>query len=165
MTDDEVQAIARQVKADRKRVLAPLSDALPLRFTNGRLVGDLEGWSDTDLRQLVAVGVDGVGMALAPEVLLEEGPDEGFYAPEVWDVLDAQGALAYRVWIYGTDNGTVCRSDTVEIVAGMSQGGLELARKKGEGTTDALLDALTEAAARVPEGEVFEGSCLRFFGD
>jgi hypothetical protein len=104
-------------------------------------------------------------MALAPEVLLEEGPDEGFYAPEVWDVLDAQGALAYRVWIYGTDNGTVCRSDTVEIVAGMSQGGLELARKKGEGTTDALLDALTEAAARVPEGEVFEGSCLRFFGD
>ena len=163
MDADEVQQIASQVKADRKKVLPKMTDPLPLRFTNGRFVTDADALSPVDQRQLVAVGVDGVGMALPPAQLLEEGPDEGFDSPEVWDVLDAEGRLAYRVWIYGTDNGTIARGDTTEIVGGMSQGGIELTRKLGAGCTEALIDELVAAAARVPKAEVFKGSCLRFF--
>jgi hypothetical protein len=163
MTESEVQSIAAQVKADRKKVLAALSDPLPFRFTRGRFITDASKLSEADQRQLVAVGIDGVGMALPPQQLLEEGEEEGFYQPEVWDVLDAEGRLAWRVWIYGTDNGTIVRADTTEIVGGMSQGGIDITRKKGEGCTDALIQELVAAAAQVPREEIFEGSCLRFF--
>lgn len=165
MTKDEVAEIAAVVKSDRKKVLSPFTDPLPLRFTNGRFLEDVSILSPAEQRQLVAVGVDGVGMALPPAQLLEEGPEEGFDTPEVWDVLDATGTLAYRVYIYGTDNGTVVRGDTLEIVAGMSQGGIEISRKKGKGTTDALIEALVEAAAATPKKEIPKGSCLRFFRD
>lgn len=163
MTKDEVKAIATAHKAFQKAVLPALTDPLPFRFTNGRFVEDVSAWSEADRRQLVAVGIDGVGMALPPEQLLEEGPDEGFDTPEVWDVLDATGALAYRVWIYGTDNGTVTRGDTIEVVAGMSQGGADISRKKGPGCTDALIDELAAAVKRIPKAEVPKGACIRFF--
>lgn len=163
MTKDAIKEILAAHKAFQKAVLPALADPLPLRLTNGRFVEDVSEWSEADRRQLVAVGIDGVGMALPPEQLLEEGPDEGFDTPEVWDVLDANGALAYRVWIYGTDNGTVTRGDTLEIVAGMSQGGAEISRKKGQGCTDALIDELEAAVKRIPKAEVPKGSCIRFF--
>lgn len=163
MDPAEIKQIAQTVKEDRKRPLPAMSEALPLRFTRGRFITDADALDELELRQLVAVGVDGVGMALHPAQLLIEGEEEGFYQPEVWDVLDAQGALAYRVWIYGTDNGTVTRGQTPEIVAGMSQGGLEISRKKAPDCTDALLDALRAGARAVPEAERPEGSCLRFF--
>ena len=78
-------------------------------------------------------------------------------------MLDAAGALAYRVWIYGTDNGTVTRGDTIEVVAGMSQGGAEISRKKGAGCTDALIEEIEAAIKRIPKAEALKGSCIRFF--
>lgn len=166
MRPEEIEAIAATVKADRKRVLPPLTDPLPLRFGRPRFITDPALLSEAERLQMVAVGIDGVGLALSPEELLEVGPDEGFYEPETWDVLDATGALAYRVWIYGTDNGTICRGDSLEIVAGMSQGGAAVSRptSKGPGGGEALIDALIDAARRVPEAERPKGSCLRFFG-
>ncbi len=163
MNPADVKEIAARVNADRKRVLPTYTDPLPYRFTNGRRITDAQSLTETDQRQLVAVGVDGAGMAMMPERLLEEGPDEGFDSPEVWDVLDAEGQLAWRVWIYGTDNGTIVRGDTTEIVGGMSQGSIEITRKDSKGKGDSLIAALVAAAAAVPKGEVFKGSYLRFF--
>lgn len=164
MDETEIAQIATTVKEDRKKVLAPFSDPLPLRFTRGRFITNVDALTEVERRLLVAVGVDGVGVAIPPTQLLEEWEEEGFYKPEVWDVLDANEALAYRVWIYGTDNGTITRGETLEIVAGMSQGGLEISRKKGKGTTNALLKELVAAARRTPKEEIPEGSCLKFFG-
>lgn len=164
MDKAEIAQIAATVKADRKKVLAPFTDPVPLRFSRGRFITDVDALTEVERRQLVAVGVDGVGMALPPKQLLEEGEEEGFYKPEVWDVLDANGRLAYRVWIYGTDNGTITRGDTLEIVGGMSQGDLQITRKKGKGTSEALLDELIAATDRTPPEEIPEGSCLKFFG-
>jgi hypothetical protein len=158
-------AILKAHRAIQKAPLAARSDPLPLRVTNGRFIEDLDGWSEADLQQLVAVGIDGVGQAWPPQRLLDEGEDEGFYQPEVWDVLDADGRLAYRVFVYGTDNGSVARGDTIEIVAGMSQGGVEISRKKGPGCTDALIEEIARAIDRIPKGETLKGACIRFFAD
>ncbi|HMV69810.1 MAG TPA: hypothetical protein PKA64_23420, partial [Myxococcota bacterium] len=140
---------------DRGRVLRPMTDLLPLRSPGGaspaRLTAD-------ELRQPVAAGVDGVGQAWSRERLLDEG--ESFGGVELWDALDADGRLAYRLWIDGADDGTVLRADTIEIVAGVSQGGMELARRRDRGTTDALLDALRAAARALPRAERPRGSCL-----
>jgi hypothetical protein len=132
-------------------------------FANGRFITSADDLPDWERRQLVAVGVDGVGGSWDPERLLEDGRDEGFSDAEVWDVFDANNELAYRVWIYGTDNGTVVRGQTLEIVAGMSQGYAEINRKKGAGTTNTLIDELVAAVERLPQAERPKGSCVRFF--
>ena len=153
---DEIEAICRQVLADRKRKKDPMTAALPLRFDRFRKVGSADGLSPDLLRQAVAVGRDGVGYEVGPEeVFGGDAQEEGLYDPEVWDVLDATGALAYRVWMYGVDNGTVFRGDTVEIVAGCSQGGLE-------SDDEALVDELIAARERVDP--VPEGSFVKFLG-
>ena len=163
MNAADVKEIAAKVKADRKKVLPTYADPLPYRFANGRRITDAEALSEVDQRQLVAVGVDGAGMAMLPARLLEEGPEEGFDSPEAWDVLDAKGRLAGRVWIDGTDNGTIVRGDSTEIVGGMSQGSIEITRKDSKAQGEPLIAALVAAAAAVPKAEVFKGSYLRFF--
>lgn len=164
MNPAEVQQIAASVKADIKTPLPPLTDPLPLTFRGGRYLATVDGLSPAEQRQLVAVGIDGVGEAWPPEQVLEEGREEGLDPLEVWDVFDAADALAYRVFIYGTDNATILRADSTEIVAGMSQGSLEISRKKAPETTDALVDELIGAAQRVPRGDRPRRSSLRFFG-
>jgi hypothetical protein len=67
------------------------------------------------------------------------------------------------VWIYGTDNGTIVRGDSTEIVGGMSQGSIEITRKDSKAQGEPLIAALVAAAAAVPKAEVFKGSYLRFF--
>jgi hypothetical protein len=164
MHPDEVQEIAARVKADIKTPLPPLTDPRPLTFRGGRYLTTLDGLSEAEQRQLVAVGIDGVGEAWPPEQVLEEGREEGLDPLEVWDVFDATDALAYRVFIYGTDNATILRADTIEVVAGMSQGSLEISRKRAPETTDALVDELIAAAQRVPRGDRPRRSSLKFFG-
>lgn len=164
MNAAEVEEIAARVKADIKTPLPPLTDPLPLTFRDGRYLATIEGLSPAEQRQLVAVGIDGVGEAWPPAQVLDEGREEGLDPLEVWDVFDAEGALAYRVFIYGTDNATILRADTTEIVAGMSQGSLEIGRKKAPETTDALVDELIAAAQRVPRGDRPRRSSLKFFG-
>lgn len=152
----EIDAIAHQVRDDRTRALAPVDAPRPWSFARFRKVGSPDGLTDAELRQVVAVGVDGVGIVAPPaEVFGEDAQEEGLYDPEAWDVLDATGALACRVWMYGVDNGTVFRGDTTEIVAGCAQGGLE-------SRDEALVDELIAARARI--ADVPEGSFVKFLG-
>jgi hypothetical protein len=63
----------------------------------------------------------------------------------VWDVVDADGRVAYAVWIYLTDNATIFRAGTTEIVGGASQGGIEC----GElGLREALLRAKSRVTTK-----------------
>ena len=161
MTPDEIEAICRQVLDDRRLPAPPLEARLPLTFRpHPRLPAGVAELADdpTLLRQLVAVGQDGIGAALPPETLFTEAAaEEGLDCPEVWEVVDADGALAYRVWMYGVDNGTVFVRDTLRIIAGCAQGSVE-------GGDDAVVEALVEARARIPAEQIPAGSCIRFFG-
>lgn len=155
MDTDEIKAIAKAVVADRKKRPPPRTCRFPLRFDNFRRVTTTDGLSPGMLRQLVAVGRDGAGGAWSPERVLEEGEDEGVCDIEVWDVLDADDQLAYRVWIYGCDNGTVCIGDTPSVIAGCSQGGVE-------SKDEELATELVEARKRIPD--VPKGSTVWAFG-
>lgn len=73
-------------------------------------------------------------------------------------MLDASGALACRVWIYLTDNGTVFRGDTLEIIAGCSQGGVDSDDEK-------LALELVAARRALSKKDIRKGSCIKFFGD
>jgi hypothetical protein len=158
MDRDEIEQIGRTVLEDRKREKAPMTERTPLVFCNPRAPRSAAELDPAEQRQAVAVGRDGVGLTLSPdEVFGDDAADEGLSHPEVWDVVDAEGALAYRVWMYGTDNGTVLRRDTIEIVAGCSQGGLESADR-------ALVAELIAARKRIPADQMPEGSCIRFLG-
>lgn len=125
MTKDEIKAICKQVEKDRSSKGGALPHDFPLEFRNGRILespDDLEGLE----RQAVAFLRDGIGHEGPPEDLFsEDAQDEGMYAPEVWDVHAPSGELAYRVWLF-SDNGCVFRADTIEIIGGISQGGLGL---------------------------------------
>ena len=81
--------------------------------------------------------------------------NEGLFDPEVWDAFDADGTLAYRLWLF-SDNGTVFRADTVEIVGGMSQGSLDTRDEE-------LSAALVEARDRVPKKQRPKGSMVGDF--
>lgn len=157
MSPEEVAAICAEVLAAREREPRPMTEPLPLSFRNGRF---LLATADLDpglLRQAVAVGQDGLGRRLSPEeVFGEDAIEEGLFRPEVWDVVDGTGALAYRMWIYGVDNGTVFLRDTIEVVGGISQGGLD--------TGDPALAAeLVAARDRLPLTERPERSCVAQF--
>jgi hypothetical protein len=153
----EIDAIAQQVRDDRNRALAPVTAPRPWSFTAFRKVGSADGLAPDELRQAVAMAVDGIGRALSPDdVFGEDAQEEGLYAPEVWDVVDATGALACRVWIYGVDNGTVFRGDTIEVVAGCSQGGLESRHDP------ALVAELVAAKGRI--ASIPAGSCVKHLG-
>lgn len=124
MTKTEIEAICKQVEKDREaKDPPPLPHDFPLEFRNGRVLespDDLVGLE----RQAVAFLRDGIGHEGQPEdIFSEEAQDEGLYRPELWDVHDPKGALAYRLWLF-SDNGCVFRGDTIEVVGGISQGGL-----------------------------------------
>lgn len=156
MERTEIDAICAAVLNDRRRARPPVSNPRPWTFRGFRKLGSADGLSDDLRRQAVAVGRDGVGLALSPEELFgEDAAEEGMYDPEVWDVVDASGELVCRVWMYGVDNGTVFRGDTIEVVAGCSQGGLE--------SSDAALVAEL-IAARERISPVPEGSFVKFLG-
>ena len=136
MTPAEIKAIGDHVKKTRMaKDLPPLPHAFPLAFRNGRILK-----SDDDLvgleRQAVAFLLDGVGQSGPPEAIFsEEAQDEGMCDVEVWDVYDASEAsdasdeLAYRVWLF-SDNGCVFQAATIDIVGGISQGGLGIRDSK-----------------------------------
>ena len=145
MTPAEIKAIGDHVKKTRMaKDLPPLPHAFPLAFRNGRIlksVDDLVGLE----RQAVAFLLDGVGQKGPPEAIFsEEAQDEGMCDVEVWDVYDASDAsvreagdgaefspneLAYRVWLF-SDNGCVFQAATIDIVGGISQGGLGIRDSK-----------------------------------
>jgi hypothetical protein len=157
LTIEEVKQICHKVLADRKNsytVDVPIYS--PLKFTNPRYITDPSLLDEKEIRQLIAAGQDGVGMQLLPEDLLREGEEEGFYKPELWDVIDSKDELAFRVFMYGVDNGTVLKGDTTQIVAGCSQGGVE--------GVPAVVEALKAAKARMIPGEFSNEFCIRFFG-
>lgn len=142
MNPDEIRAIGKQVLADRKTEHAPLAHRFPLEFRNGRIVQDESELVGPLARQAVAFLKDGIGHEGPPAALFgEDAQDEGMFDPELWDVFDADGALAYRLWLF-SDNGTVFRGDSIEIVGGMSQGGLDT-------RDDALSAELVAARDRV----------------
>lgn len=124
MTPAEIKAIGDHVKKTRMaKDLPPLPHAFPLAFRNGRIlksVDDLVGLE----RQAVAFLLDGVGQEGPPEAIFsEEAQDEGMCDVEVWDVHGTSDELAYRVWLF-SDNGCVFQAATIDIVGGISQGGL-----------------------------------------
>jgi hypothetical protein len=151
---DEAQKILEEVRAGRKKPKGPCRAALPLSFTKHRQPTTVDELNPVERRQLVAAGADGMGEARTPEGWLNE-EDESYYdSLEVWDVVDAKGVPVYSLWMYLTDNGTVFRVGSTDIVGGVSQGGMECAE---EGLEEALLDA----KKRVPK-DLLQRSLLRF---
>lgn len=154
----DIDAICAEVLADRRRTDAVPLPPLPLTFTNPRQPTSAAALTPDEQRQAVAVGQDGIGRRLAPDdVFGEDAQEEGLYKPELWDVRDATGALAFRVWMYGVDNGTVFRGDTIEVVAGCAQGGLE-SRHPG------LVDALIAAREAIPDALLPPQPFVKFLG-
>jgi hypothetical protein len=156
MTPEEVEAICEHVKKTRMAEHLPgLPHAFPLVFRDGRIltsVGDLVGLE----RQAVAFLLDGIGHEGPPEdVFGEAAQDEGVWSPEVWEVYEPDGALAYRVWLF-SDNGCVFRADTIDIIGGISQGGLGIRDPE-------VGEALIAARDRVPKKERPKDSVLDQF--
>lgn len=156
MTAAEIEEICSYVKKTRMaKHLPALAYDFPLVFRNGRIlksVGDLAGLE----RQAVAFLLDGIGLQGPPEdVFSEEAQDEGIYDPEVWEVHDPKEGLAYRVWLF-SDNGCVFRADTIDIVGGISQGGLHMRDPK-------VGEELVAARDRVKKEERPERSMLDQF--
>ena len=75
-------------------------------------------------------------------------------------MLDKEGRLAHRVFIYGVDNGTVFAGDSTAIVAGCSQGGLD---GPDPDLNRELLRAKSRRLAGWTQGDASK-SCLRHFG-
>lgn len=151
---EEAEKILEEVRASRKKPMGPCRAALPLSFTKHRQPTTVDELNPVERRQLVAAGADGMGEARTPEGWLNE-EDESYYDNlEVWDVVDAKGVPVYSLWMYLTDNGTVFRVGSTDIVGGVSQGGMECAE---EGLEEALLDA----KKRVPK-DLLQRSLLRF---
>ena len=160
ITQEEAETIARESRALRDggghgACTAPL----PLCFSNRRRPLSVAELDEGELRQLVAVGMDGMGQAEVPEYWLDpELEGESYYDfLEVWDVIDAKGELAYRVWMYLVDNGTVLKGDGIVPVGGISQGGLDC---EEDGLKEALLAAKEGARAEIQEHK----ASLRFMG-
>lgn len=156
MQPDEISAICQQVLADREAEHAPLIHRFPLELRNGRILKDASELVGPLARQAVAFLQDAIGQQGPPEeVLGAKAKNEGLFDPELWDVYGSDGALAYRLWLF-SDNGTIFRADTIEIVGGMSQGGLDT-------RDEALSEELIEARDRVPEKDRPEDSMLDEF--
>ena len=169
MTPAEIKAIGDHVKKTRMaKDLPPLPHVFPLAFRNGRIlesVDDLVGLE----RQAVAFLLDGVGQEGPPEAIFsEDAQDEGLCDVEVWDVYDASEApvreagdgaesspegLAYRVWLF-SDNGCVFRADSIDIVGGISQGGMSIRDLKVGEELIAARDRVTKKAR--PKGSVLD---------
>jgi hypothetical protein len=156
MTPAEIKAIGDHVKKTRMaKDLPPLPHAFPLAFRNGRIlksVDDLVGLE----RQAVAFLLDGVGQEGPPEAIFsEEAQDEGMCDVEVWDVHGTSDELAYRVWLF-SDNGCVFQAATIDIVGGISQGGLSIRDSK-------VGEELIAARDRVTKKERPKNSVLDMF--
>jgi hypothetical protein len=156
MTPAEIKAIGDHVKKTRMaKDLPPLPHAFPLAFRNGRIlksVDDLVGLE----RQAVAFLLDGVGQSGPPEAIFsEEAQDEGMCDVEVWDVHGTSDELAYRVWLF-SDNGCVFQAATIDIVGGISQGGLSIRDSK-------VGEELIAARDRVTKKERPKNSVLDMF--
>jgi hypothetical protein len=151
---EEARKILEDVRAGRKKELGPCRAALPLSFTKHRQPSSVDELSTIERRQLVAAGADGMGEARTPEAWLEQDEESFSDALEVWDVVDAKGVPVYSLWMYLTDNGTVFRVGSTEVVGGVSQGGMECAE---EGLEEALLDAKKRVSK-----DLLQRSLLRF---
>jgi len=158
ITTADAQQILADVRASQKHAKGPCRAALPLRFTNLRKPSRVGELGPHELRQLVAAGVDGTDEVRTPEGWLDPEERSGsFYGRiEVWDVVDAHGIPVYAVWMYLTDDGTVFRAGTIDVVGGVSNGALECAE---EGLEEALLDAKSRV-----DKKVLQGSLLRAMG-
>jgi hypothetical protein len=151
---EEAQKILAEVQEGRKQPKGECHAALPLKLVNPRHPRSVSELSRQDLRQLVAAGANGMGEARTPEDWLDPDGESYHGDLEIWDVADAHGIPVYSLWIYRTDNGTVFRAHTIDVVGGISEGGLEC-------TEEGLEEAIIEAKARIDKGAL-KSLMLRF---
>lgn len=139
-------ALVKWIKKIRDLPKPRLSTGLPLRFSNPRWPRFVDQLDEAEQWQMVAMGVDGYGMGLTPAAWFAQEEESKFLPFELWDVLDAEGYLAYRMWLYNVDSATILESDTVEVMGGMSQSYLHCEQ---EGLQQAILEARDAVPARV----------------
>jgi hypothetical protein len=129
---------------------------LPLQLINRRWPMSIAELSLADQRQLIVDVFAESGEVLLPQEILPPNlPEDRRGLIEIWDVVDANGALAYRLWL-GSGDGMVFRADSTTIVGTVIQENLECDEL-------GLEAAMMDAKKRVPETEL-NSSGLRFMG-